>query len=75
MSYEIQHSHIFLLDIGSLGDSKYKPSVSRISQMLRDIVSLATRSTETLIKSVGIILSSQVSQGKGDLASLYRVSF
>ena len=61
MSYENQHSHIFLLDIGSLGVSKSKPGVSRIGQILRDIVSLATLSSETLIKSLGIITSSQVS--------------
>ena len=63
MSYENQHSHIFLVDIGSL--AKSKPGVSRIGQILRDIVSLATRSSETLIKSVGIILSSQVSYTRG----------
>lgn len=61
MSYENQHSHIFLLDIGSLADSKCEPGVSRIGQILRDIVSLATHSSETLIKYVGIIISSQVS--------------
>lgn len=61
LSHEIQHSHIFLLDIGSLGDFKSKPGVNRIGEILRDIVSLTTHSSETFIKSLGIIISSQVS--------------
>ena len=57
--------YIFLLDIGSLAGSKSKPGVSRIGEILRDIVSLATLSSETLIKSLAIILSSQVSHARG----------
>ena len=64
MSYDNQHSHIFLLDIGNLGDSKSKPGVNRIGQILRDIVRLATQSSETLIKSLGIIISTQVSYSR-----------
>ena len=72
MSYENQLSHIFLLDIGSLGGPQSKPGVTRIGEILREIVSLATHASETLIKSLGIIISSQVSYTRGLL--LYQVS-
>ena len=65
MSYKNQHSHIFLVDIGSLGGPQSKPGVTRIGEILRDIVSLATASSETLIKSLGLIISSQVSYTRG----------
>ena len=60
MPYDNQHSHVFLVDINSIGEYKYKPGVKKVGKYLKETVQLASHSVQTLIKSVGVITCSQV---------------
>ena len=60
MPHDNQHSHVFLVDVSSIGEVKYKPGVSRISRCLRDCLNLAAMSSHTLVKSLGVIMFNQV---------------
>ena len=60
MPYDNQHSHVFIVDVSSIGEFKYKPGVNKIGRILRETISLACQSPQQLIKSLGIIISSQV---------------
>ena len=60
MPRDNQHSHVFLVDISSIGEYKLKPGVKKIGKLLADTVQLAALSSECLIKSFGVVTSSQV---------------
>ena len=60
MSEDNQHSHVFLVDIGSLGEFKFKPGVNKIGKLLAHTLNLAALSSESLVKSVGVVTSTQV---------------
>ena len=60
MAYQNQHSHIFLVDLTSLGEVKYHRGVRRFPGALKECLDLAVISSQTLIQSVGIIMTTQV---------------
>ena len=65
MPRDNQHSHVFLVDISSIGEYKYKPGVKKIGKLLADTVQLAALSSECLIKSFGVVTSSKAMVMKG----------
>ena len=60
MAYQNQHSHIFLVDLTSLGEMKYNRGVRKLPGILKECLDLAVVSAQTLIQCVGIIMTSQV---------------
>ena len=64
MPYDNQHSHVFLIDVTSLGSVKFKPGVSRISWCLKNCLSLAAISSQPLVSSLAVIMSGQVSSSR-----------
>ena len=62
MAYQNQHSHIFLVDLTSLGEMKYNRGVRKLPGILKECLDLAVVSAQTLIQCVGIIMTSQVGE-------------
>ena len=60
MAYQNQHSHIFLVDLTSLGEVKYNRGVQRFPGALKECLDLAVVSSQTLIQCLGIMMTSPV---------------
>ena len=63
MAYQNQHSHIFLVDVTSLGEVKYNRGVRLFPGALKECLDLAVVSSQTLIQCLGIMMTSQVGEG------------